>query len=143
MSQNKKEIAIDYAKAFIGTWYKWAGDDPDGFDCSGLMVEVLKAVGLMPRRGDWTAHQLMTIFNEHKVAEPYEGCLVFWLNDIGKAIHVELCISDELAIGASGGGSNTVSTADAIAHNAFIKIRPIDSRAGHKVYVDPFKGVGP
>jgi hypothetical protein len=43
-----------------------------------------------------------------------------------------------LAIGASGGGSATITEADAMRHNAFIKIRPAISRPGIDGYRNPF-----
>ena len=41
-------------------------------------------------------------------------------------------------IGASGGGSKTITVQDAIRHNAFIKPRPWRSRKYVKGFVDPF-----
>lgn len=34
--------AVDYAKQYIGSRYKYAGRDPSGFDCSGFTSYVLK-----------------------------------------------------------------------------------------------------
>jgi cell wall-associated NlpC family hydrolase len=43
-----KNILCDYAKCFIGMKYIWGGDDASdgGFDCSGLVLECLRSVGL-------------------------------------------------------------------------------------------------
>jgi len=43
-------------------------------------------------------------------------------------------------IEAGGGGSKTITKADAIRDNAFIKIRPIYSRKFLWGFVDPFLG---
>ena len=115
------EIAIAYAWTFIGKWYKWAGDDPSGFDCSGFIVEVLKSIGKVQRNADHTAKQLFDMFP--KVQNPSRGCLVFWHDGNKNICHVELMITDKLSIGASGGGSKTLTEQDAIRDNAFIKIR--------------------
>lgn len=136
---NKRDFAIAYAKNWLGSWYKWGGDDPSGMDCSGFMIEILKAVGLFPRKRDATAAGLYTMFKHHAVKHPYRGCLVFWHNSNGKIIHVEMLVNTELAIGASGGGSSTTTVEAAIKHNAFIKIRPYTSRSGVAGFVDPFK----
>lgn len=137
--KEKRGTFLKIAWEFLGRPYRWGGDDPmSGFDCSGLVVECLKSVGLLPRAGDWTAQGLRTRFADREVQGPFSGCLVFWLLPSGKAMHVEICLNDELAIGASGGGSKTITNQDAINQNAYIKVRPIASRGGNKVFVDPF-----
>jgi cell wall-associated NlpC family hydrolase len=127
--------------AFIGKWYKWGGDDPAGFDCSGLMVEVLKSIGLMRRKEDLNARGLRSRFEAQTVPAARAGCLVFFAtgSDPKAITHVELAINEELCIGASGGGSKTLTEADASAQNAYIKVRPI-ARDGAPVVaiVDPF-----
>lgn len=133
-----RELALDYAWRFVGTFYSWGGDDPSGFDCSGFMVEVLKSVGKLPRRGDWTAAGLYERFESLSVTDPTEGCLVFWHSG-DKIVHVEMCVDSARALGASGGGSGTVTKEDAIKHNAFIKMRPFGSRPNVYGFVDPFK----
>jgi len=81
-----------YSLLFVGNWYKWGGDDPSGFDCSGLVIEVLKSVGVLPRVGDWTADDLYRRFEEHKVKTPEAGCLAFWWLFGGTATAKELFI---------------------------------------------------
>ena len=51
---DKRELFVDVLWNYLGTWYSWGGDDPEGFDCSGLVVEGLKSVGMIPRGGDAT-----------------------------------------------------------------------------------------
>ena len=140
---------IEYASRWIGAWYKWSGDGPSGFDCSGFVIECLKAFGKFPRKQDATADQLKERFKGNKIdlesyaQNTHPGCLVFWLNPEGKAYHVEICLNEWQSIGASGGGSQTLTVEDAIRDNAFIKIRPIDSRqpSGSFLFLDPFMGV--
>ena len=137
---NRIHIATRVAWTFLGKPYLWGGDDPSGFDCSGFCIEILKSVGLLPRKGDWTAAGLAQHFEEKKVTSPYEGCLVFWASgSSGKIIHVEYCLNDVISIGASGGGSKTQTVQDAIKQNAYIKIRPFRTRGGLWGFVDPFK----
>jgi len=136
----RKDIMLEVAWSFIGRPYRWGGDDPiKGFDCSGLVIECLKSVGILPRKGDWTAQGLWGMFKDKQTDKPCPGCLVFWENKNGKVIHVELCLTDTLSIGASGGSSRTRSLDDAVNQNAFIKIRPFGSRKGLKGFVNPFK----
>ena len=137
----KRETALMIAWSYLGTPYIWGGDDPvKGFDCSGFVIECLKSVGLLPRSGDWTAQGLKDYFKEDVMALPGAGRLVFWQNKSkNKIIHVEMCIDEELSIGASGGGSRTNTVQDAIDQNAYIKIRPFNTRANLWGFVDPFE----
>ena len=140
----KRYIAETVALSFLGKPYYWGGDDPvRGFDCSGYVIEILKSVGLLPRHGDWTAAGLMAMFKNQSVADAGEGRLVFWENSEGRIIHVEFCLNGELSIGASGGGSKTITEQAAIDSNAYIKIRPIYSRPRVAGFVDPWLTNGP
>lgn len=134
------KLMTEYAMSFIGTWYKWGGDDPSGIDCSGFGVELCKSQGFVKRGEDYTADGLWWKFKDKKVKIPKEGCLVFyWNKNKTKVGHVEYCISDKISIGASGGGSKTLTVADAIRDNAFIKERPIERGRAIAGYVDLFK----
>jgi len=136
-----RAIAVDYAKHFIETPYKYGGDDFSGFDCSGFVIEVLQGVGILPHGHDYSAHDLYTIFKPGRVEAGYAGCLAFWLDDAGRAVHVMLMVDNGHVIGASGGGSKTDDLADAIRDNAFIKMRPLNYRSGTLIMVDSFKTV--
>jgi len=137
---NDRELALKVAWSFLGTPYKWGGDDPmAGFDCSGFIIECLKSPGILPRGGDWTASQLASKFGMlpgAKILIP--GDLVFWKNK-KKIIHVEMLITPHCSIGAGGGSSKTVTVADAIRQNAYIKVRPYGSRLGVGGFANPFK----
>lgn len=134
----QRKLVQRIAMSYLGTFYTWGGDDPSGFDCSGLVIECLKSVGLLPRSGDWTAAGLSKRFVS--VMEPKPGDLVFWVSKVGtRVIHVEIYIGSGLSIGASGGGSKTKTIANAVRQNAFIKIRPVASRGGEVLYCDPYK----
>ena len=132
------DIATKVAWHYLGTPYRWGGDDFSSFDCSGFVIEILKSVGKLPREGDWTARGLWNLFPTAQYAT--EGNLVFWsAQHTGDIIHVEYCLNSELSIGASGGGSKTMTIEDAIRQNAYIKVRPWASRPNMAGFRDPFR----
>lgn len=144
--EEKREYCTRYIEGFARLRYRWGGDDPiKGFDCSGLAIEYLKSAGILPERGDWTANQLLRLLAERGclVSKPARGALVFWADKPKLpciATHVEICVSDELSLGAHG-SSKVQTEADAATHNAYIMVRPIwreDSR--WMIFVDPYRG---
>jgi len=137
---DKLDLALSVAERLLGKPYIWGGDNPgEGFDCSGFVIEVLKSCGILPRSGDWTAHDLMNKFADSALDVPRAGCLIFWGNS-GRATHVEMVCAvldgTVYTIGASGGGSRTQSAADAVRDDAYIKIRPAKSNS--LAVVNPF-----
>ena len=139
------ETATKVAWSFVGTPYRWGGDDPSGFDCSGLVIEILKSVGILPQKGDWTAHNLIEKFVgiltlDKDMPQVEEGCLIgYWNSARTKIVHIEYCINDELTIGASGGGSRTQTEQDAWVQNAYVKVRPINQHRGDYIVANPFR----
>lgn len=138
-------LAVRYGWTLLGAPYRWGGDDPSGWDCSGLCVEVLQAAGVFDRRGDSTADGLFRRFP--RVEQPRPGCLAFW-GTPARITHVELVAEviggQAYTIGASGGGPKTQSEADAWRSNAFVKVRPVagpGARADFMGYADPFEAV--
>lgn len=135
------ELAMETWLAYLGVPYRWGGDDPmAGFDCSGYVIEGLKAAGVLPREGDWTAAILAQRWAQ--LAEDHQlrpGCLLFWRRGetIGHVEAVRAVVAGEVfSIGASGGGSGTQTVADAMRQNAYVKIRP--AVQGWVRAVDPF-----
>jgi hypothetical protein len=152
------KIAERVAYSHLGKPYVWGGDSAlEGFDCSGLVIEILKSVGILPLIGDWTAAGLWRHFQDCVTVAPQLGCLVFWGDSTGRIRHIEFCLTSRLSLGASGGGSaNTppdptgdpvVDRLDRILFllegsgddDAYIKIRPFDTRPGVVGFVDPFR----
>ena len=145
-----REAFMVTVESFLNVPYRWGGDDPlEGVDCSGLVLEGLKATGMVPRDADYNADALLnTVFAANpRVVQPQalqRGMLVFW-SQPGKPIHhVEIVWARYLhaggvrvlTIGASGGGSATVDRAAAVRQNAYVKLRR--ATTGWIAAVDPW-----
>lgn len=125
----EREVAVAVAWAYLGKPYVWGGDDPTGFDCSGLVILALQSCGRYPQHSDTTADGLRRLYPEIGRDQVGPGDLVFWLRGNGRAFHVGLVIDPPtLYIGAEGGGRWATDPAEALARNAFVKVRPIASR---------------
>lgn len=140
---NQGLILYDYAMTFAGQPYRWGGDDPvNGFDCSGLVIELLQAAGMWPKGKDATAQGLCDAF-PNVIVEPRLGTLAFFGKTKEAITHVSFCLNATSMLEAGGGGSATKTLADAAAQNAFVRVRPLSWRADlvalkHPSY--PWKG---
>jgi cell wall-associated NlpC family hydrolase len=133
-----KEWFMRYEMSLLNTAYLWGGDDPTGFDCSGMVVEGLKCVGLLDEHEDLTADAMWRRFSKkHETNQPERGCLAFWF-DGHKATHVAVCLTNEMCLTANGGGSKTLTLADAIKQNAFVTFRPIKHRKAEVKFLNLF-----
>lgn len=139
--------AVEYVQHWIGTPYTWGGDDFSAFDCSGLVVEVFKSVGKFFDYEDYSANVLYQKYKNNEVEQPFSGCLIFWFNIPGRAVHVAMMIDKYFLIHASGEGSKVKTINDAIKKNAYVMMRELTKVArfrkdhygqGYKI-VDPFK----
>ncbi len=137
---DNRVVLYDYAMRLVGLPYRWGGDDTvDGFDCSGLVQELLKSVGVLQGTADHTAAGLAGLFPE--IIEPDFGALVFFGS--GSISHVGFCLNSLLMLEAGGGGSKTLTKADAAAQNAYVRVRPIRGRqnlVGFRQPQYPWKG---
>ena len=128
------ELIVKLAWHYLGTPYKWGGDDPmEGFDCSGFVIELYQSVGWLPVRGDWTAHQLYERAKGRGKLEsaPVVGGLAFY-GSPGRVTHVTVVVDVRgiaYCIGANAGGSKTLTVDVASQQNAFVKLRPVGYRA--------------
>lgn len=86
-----REKIVVYAKSLVGVKYVWAGSDPKGFDCSGLVGYVHKKYGLVIPR---TASAQLDGSKKVKLNDAFRGDLLFFSS--GKNIsHVGLVINQK------------------------------------------------
>lgn len=123
----------EYAQKFIGRPYVWGGDGSGkcggGFDCSGLVLECLWALGILPQK-DMTAqgiHDTIMAKTGHVVPRMYvvANDLLFFGKDAENITHVAICIGSGLMIEAGGGGSKCTSPDKS---TGMVRVRPIASR---------------
>lgn len=109
-----------------------------GFDCSGLVQELLAAAGEDPP-GDQTAQALYDYFcNNGKINTWGAGSLAFYGTDLKHISHVAFCLDERVCIEAGGGDSTTTSISQAIKMAAFVRIRPIKRRKDFLVVIKPY-----
>jgi len=127
MTQQDKKWFMKTVWSFLNLPYIWGGSDFAGLDCSGSVIEGLKAVGAMKSHEDTTANGLWNKYKVNEVQIAQEGDLAFYFTgDV--ATHVVVCLDDKYCITADGGDSTTLTVQDAIEQDAFIKIRRLDHR---------------
>lgn len=152
LAGHPRQVMVWRAISLVDQWYRWGGDDPSGWDCSGLAIECGRTAGIYPR-GSWdrSASALYVYHESRKEAIPpadwpsytcKAGCLIFQSRDgcAATIYHVSVVVSASMIVEAGGGSRDVTSLEAAIARNAFIKPRPLVSRLNPTaLFADPFK----
>jgi cell wall-associated NlpC family hydrolase len=126
----------------LGLPYKWGGSNHlTGYDCSGLVIELLKSQGVF-KTHDATAQQLLELFPTPSA--PTLGALAFFGTTKGNIVHVGMCLNSKQMIEAGGGDSSITSKAVAEEHGAWVRIRPISAgRQPVAITIPPYGWVQP
>jgi cell wall-associated NlpC family hydrolase len=95
-SPDPRVIMVDRARSMLGQPYRWGGDAPGGFDCSGLVVYAANGAGIRVPR---TAHEQLGTGTPVARGRVREGDLVF-MHLAHKELHVGIAIDDERFIHA-------------------------------------------
>ena len=94
------------AKQYLNSPYKWGGNGPFKFDCSGLVLKCLSDVGIL--LADTTAqglHAWCFKQNTFYSSNPNEDCLLFFGKSTEKISHIAIAINERFMIEAGGGDS--------------------------------------
>ena len=125
-------ILYNYAMALVGKPYIWGGQGPDGFDCSGLCIELYQSGGVLPHRFDTTAQGLYNRFSQPSegvhLTAPRFGALSFYGRSIRQITHVAFCLDHWRVLDAGGGNSSTTTAERAAEQDAMVRIRPLNYR---------------
>lgn len=119
---------IEYAKTFLGKPYHYGSNGADSVDCSGLVNEVLKGVGVLGY-GDRNAQMLYNELSKMNLrSQLSEGAIVFYGKSKSEISHVAIMIEDDQIIEAGGGDSTTTTIERAREQGSMVRIRPITHR---------------
>jgi hypothetical protein len=141
MVHSERGAAIEHGKRFIGMPYYWGGEGPLGFDCSGLMVEILRMVGIIARKADYNAQGLYKLTRHNSVQTANPGDFVFFGQSVSTITHVGMVVDvlnngTVLVLEATGGRSGIDTVEEAHAADALVTIRPL--RGDLVAITDPF-----
>lgn len=113
---------LELAKSKKGCFYRWGGNGPDRFDCSGFVVWCLVMAGGPEWREGWWSQRL---FDELPSTDKEQaGALAFYGKDDQHISHVMVCLGDGQVIGASGGNRMTINDDVARFRRAMVKVKP-------------------
>lgn len=117
----------------LGKPYLWAHQNPLlGFDCSGLMIFLLRTAMIIDGREDYSAQSLYRFLKRQNcTSEKSLGSLAFYGLSLDTIRHVAFCIDDKWCVEAHGDKScKTIS--DAMCWNdnqgAYVRLSLINRR---------------
>lgn len=119
---------ITYAYTFIGIPYIWGGKSRlRGLDCSGFVIEVLSAFGILD--GELNAQQIYDHFIKEGISKrKFQLNLIFFGNSIKEITHIAIVIDENYMIECGGGDHTTTNLVVAVRQRACVRIRPIHHR---------------
>lgn len=128
---------VDYAKTFLGVYYQWGGNYPEGssygLDCSHFTYQVFKKFGLM--NSYMVSADQANYVTRISRSELQPGDLVFYKSkSSGKVVHVAIYIGNDQVIGANGGDSSVTTIDIAKKKDAKVKIQFLDYDSREKFY---------
>lgn len=112
--------------SYLNIPYIYGGKNPlVGEDCSGLVCEFLKALGVLTTNEELGSQQIYDKFKPMTVAgEPAVGSLAFYGSDVSHIDHVAIFIDDKFILEAGHGTADTLTKEVATQRGAYSRIRP-------------------
>lgn len=95
--------AADHALAMVGKPYRYGGNTPKGFDCSGLVQYSYGRVGVKLPHGTRNLLHISRPISRDKLQR---GDLVFFTQEGRKSSHVALYLGDDRFVHSPSGGKN-------------------------------------
>ncbi|MEL6390701.1 MAG: NlpC/P60 family protein [Bacteroidota bacterium] len=81
-----RKAVVSFGRSQIGDSYKYAGNGPHTWDCSGLTSKAYESIGItLPR----SSGQMSRLSGEINLADALPGDLIFFARD-GRVIHVSI-----------------------------------------------------
>ena len=109
-----------------------------GFDCSGLVSEILRAAGVVKPHDDPSSQQLFDQLSSNGAYNVLKaGSLAFYGADSKNITHVAFLIDSDVAVEAAGGDSTTLTPEQAAFQNAFVKVRQVKYRSDLVAVIRP------
>lgn len=99
---SSNSMLVQFARTFLGVRYRWGGESPDGFDCSGFARYVLNHFGAGI---SGTSKELAASAGVEVPIDTFSlqvGDLIFYANSGGTINHVTIYIGNGQIIGANG-----------------------------------------
>lgn len=93
--------AADTALTMVGKPYKYRGDSPAGFDCSGLVRYSYRAAGMDVPHGTKALRSASRSISYNEIRK---GDLLFFLQEGKKYSHVGIYVNDNLFVHATSTG---------------------------------------
>lgn len=120
-----RSCVVSTAATFLTLNYKWGGISPEqGFDCSGLVMEVLQSFGfqfprvISPVQLKRSQYLFEVMRNDQRDTKIKPGDILWFGADIKSITHIAIAISDFLMIEAGGEGREATDIGS-------VRIRPI------------------
>lgn len=108
-SQAARKLVADTAVAQIGVPYRYGGNDPSGFDCSGLVQYAYGEAGVVLPRG---TSELLKVGKRVSYSDVRVGDLLFYKFSDRKrpSMHVAIYLGDDWMVHAPSSGKEVVKT---------------------------------